>query len=105
VPFKDALGLEWNILGEKGEIRIKGPNAQIQIFGSTSIEVHDFESDKVVKIELRKGGFGELAPVIRNVARIYDAIAVGDKSVLCDFEGAFKRHELIEELYKQNPGI
>ena len=104
-PFKDAPGLEWNILGEKGEIRVKGPNAHIQIFGSTSIEIHDFETDKVEKVELRKGGFDELPPVHRNVARAYDAIAAGDKTVLCDFEGAVKRHEFIEEIYKQNPEV
>lgn len=65
-PFKDAPGLEWNILSEKEEIRIKGPSAHIQIFGLARIELHDFETDKVEKIELRKGGFDELPPVHRN---------------------------------------
>lgn len=104
-PVKDAPGLEWNILGEKGELRIKGPNAHIQMFGSTSIELHDFEMDMIEKIELRQGGFDDMSPITRNMARIYEAIAAGDKIVLCDFEGAVKRHEFIEEVYKQNPRV
>lgn len=105
MPFKDAPGLEWNIYGEKGEIRIKAPNAHIQIYGATSIELHDFQSDKIEKIEPKKGTFADMYPTHRNVARVYEAIAAGDKSVLCDFEGAVKRHEFIGEVYKQNPGV
>ncbi|KAJ5912558.1 NAD-binding Rossmann fold oxidoreductase family protein [Penicillium tannophilum] len=104
-PFKDAPGLEWSIYGEKGEIRIKGPSAHIQMSGTTSIELHDFQSDKVEKIEPKKATFANTNPAPRNVARVYEAIAARDKSVLCDFEGAVKRHEFIEEVYKQNPGV
>ena len=103
--MKDAQGLEWNILGENGELRIRGPNAHIRMLGWTSIELHDFEKDKIEKIELMKGGFDEMDPVTRNMARIYEAIAAEDKTVLCDFEGAVKRHEFIEQVYKQNPSV
>lgn len=102
--FKDTPGLEWNIYGEKGEIRIKGPSTNIQTFSTSSIEIYDFETDKVEKIEFKKGTFDEMAPVPRNVARLYEAIAAGDKSILCDFEGAVKRHNFIEGMYSQNPG-
>ncbi|KAJ5673385.1 NAD-binding Rossmann fold oxidoreductase family protein [Penicillium longicatenatum] len=105
MPFKDAPGMEWSIYGEKGEIRVKGPNAHIQIYGATSIELHDFQSDKVEKIEPVRGTFAEMPPTHRNVARVYEAISAGDKSVLCEFEGAVKRHEFIEEIYKQNAGV
>jgi predicted dehydrogenase len=101
-PFKGAPGLEWNIYGEKGEIRVKGPLAHVQMFGTTSIELFETDRDIVGNIELKKGTFEEMIPTHRNVARLYEAIAAGEKSVLCDFEGAVKRHELIEELYNQN---
>jgi predicted dehydrogenase len=41
-------------------------------------------------------------PINRNLARVYEAIAAGDKSLLCDFEDAVKRHHFIEEIYNQN---
>ncbi|GKZ38549.1 transcription regulator gal80 [Aspergillus brasiliensis] len=102
-PFKGSPGLEWSIYGEKGEIRISGPNSFIELSGTTSFELHDFNTDKVEKIELQKGTFAEMSPMNRNMARIYEAIAAGDKSILCDFEQAVKRHEFIEEIYNQNP--
>jgi predicted dehydrogenase len=101
-PFKDAPGLVWSIYGEKGEIRVKGPTTHIQMKGTTSIELHSFETDTVQKIELEKGAFDEMSPAQRNVARLYEAIAAGDNSVLCDFQGAVKRHELVDKLYRQN---
>ncbi|KAL4981262.1 hypothetical protein BDW68DRAFT_197315 [Aspergillus falconensis] len=104
-PFKGSPGLVWSIYGEKAEIRILGPSAFIELLGTTSIELHDFDTNVVEQIELKKGAFTEFGPMNRNLARVYEAIAAGDKSVLCDFEGAVKRHEFIEELYSQNPSV
>ncbi|KAL5001382.1 hypothetical protein BDV10DRAFT_182615 [Aspergillus recurvatus] len=104
-PFKGTPGLVWSIYGEKGEIRVLGPNAFIELVGTTSIELHDFDNDVVERIEFKKGEFAEFGPLNRNLARLYDAIAAGDKSLLCDFEGAVKRHEFIEEVYSQNPRV
>ncbi|KAF7586732.1 transcription regulator gal80 [Aspergillus hancockii] len=104
-PFKGSPGLEWRIYGEKGEVRIAGPNGYIEIFGTTRFELHEFNRDKVDTIELKKGTFAEMDPINRNVARVYEAIAAGDESVLCDFEEAVKRHEFIDEICRQNPGV
>ncbi|KAL4995191.1 hypothetical protein BDV10DRAFT_203221 [Aspergillus recurvatus] len=104
-PFKGSPGLEWSIYGEKGEIRIKGPSCYIEIVGTTSFELHDFETGKVSSIKLREGSFAEMCPMNRNMARLYEAIAAGDKSVLCDFEEAVRRHEFIEGIHKHNPGV
>jgi predicted dehydrogenase len=104
-PFKDTPGLVWSIYGEKGEIRILGPSAFIELAGTSSIELYDFDKDVVEQIEFKKGTFDEFGPLSRNVARVYEAIAARDKSLLCDFEGAVKRHEFIEEVYRQNPGV
>jgi hypothetical protein len=59
----------------------------------------------VEQIEYKKGTFAEFGPLNRNLARVYEAIAASDKSLLCDFEGAVKRHEFIKEVYRQNPGV
>ncbi|OJJ78040.1 hypothetical protein ASPBRDRAFT_191301 [Aspergillus brasiliensis CBS 101740] len=105
MPFKGLPGLEWSIYGEKGEIRVTGPNAFVEIFGTTKIELHDFTTDQVEQIELMKGTFAEMEPISRNLARVYEAIAVGDKRVLCNFEQAVRRHGFVEEVYKQNLGV
>ncbi|KFY54681.1 hypothetical protein V496_07194 [Pseudogymnoascus sp. VKM F-4515 (FW-2607)] len=104
-PFKGTPGLDWRIYGEKGEIRITGADAFIEIVGTTSFELHSFDTDEVEKIELKKGTFADMDPIARNVARVYEAIAAGDKSVLCDFKDAVKRHEFIENVYNQNPSV
>ncbi|CEJ62795.1 Putative NAD-binding Rossmann fold oxidoreductase family protein [Penicillium brasilianum] len=104
-PFKGSPGLEWSIYGEKGEIRITGPNAFIEIVGTNSIQLHDFATDEIVEIALKKGAFAEMGPLNRNVACVYEAIAAGDKTIFCDFERAVKRHQFIEEVYCQNPGV
>ncbi|KAE8391620.1 hypothetical protein BDV23DRAFT_171572 [Aspergillus alliaceus] len=54
-PFKGSPGLEWSIYGEKGEIRITGPSAFIEIVGTNSIQLHDSASDEVVEIALKNG--------------------------------------------------
>lgn len=106
LPFKGTPGLEWRILGDRGEIRVTGPSMHIQLAGCTSIEVHDFERDVVETVELRDAMAEELrGPLKGNLAREYEALAAGGSGVLCDFEGAVRRHELIEEIYRQNPGL
>jgi hypothetical protein len=43
-----------------------------------------------------------MSPINRNIARVYEAIAVGDYSFLCDFEDAVSRQEFIQEIDDQN---
>ncbi|KAJ5472304.1 hypothetical protein N7530_006305 [Penicillium desertorum] len=104
-PFKGSPGLEWSIYGEKGEIKIAGPSAFIEIVGTSSVQLHDFATDEIVELKLKNGTFAEMYPINRNLARVYEAIAAGDKSLLCDFEGAVKRHHFIEEVYNQNSQV
>ncbi|PCG91585.1 Hypothetical protein PENO1_093020 [Penicillium occitanis (nom. inval.)] len=104
-PFKGSPGLEWSIYGEKGEIRITGPSAFIEIVGTTSIQLHDFTTDEVVELQLKNRTSAPMDSKTRNVARIYEAIAVGANRLLCDFEGAVKRHQFIEEVYNQNSRV
>lgn len=102
--FKDTPGIDWRIYGEKGEIIIKAPNLHMQIFGGTSIDLHDFETDQVEKIDFLKETFDDYAPINRNVARLYEAVAAEDDSAFCTFERAVEHHRFLDTLYKQNEG-
>jgi predicted dehydrogenase len=106
-PFKGAPGLDWRIYGETGEIRLTAAGTFLQIgYPDMKIELHAFESDSVVEVEIPKdefdaadgGTFGGFAA--RNVGRLYKGLANGE--VNCSFEDAVERHEFLEELYKQN---
>lgn len=101
--FKDTPGQDWRIYGEKGEIRLTASGPFLQIgYPNIKIAVHDFVSNEVEEIEIGKDLFDNFALPVRNVARVYEAIANGDSSLLCSFEDAVERHRLIDMLYKAN---
>ena len=64
------------------------------------IEVHDFESDSVEEIEIPVDEVDALPMNARNVGRVYRAFANGEIS--CNFEDAVDRHQLIDEVYREN---
>jgi hypothetical protein len=74
----------------------------MQIFGGTSIRVHDFEKNEAKEVEFLKGEFDDMYPIHRNVARLYEAIAVEDRAAFCTFEQAVERHRFNDALYMQN---
>jgi predicted dehydrogenase len=101
--FKGTPGQDWRIYGEKGEIRLTASGPFLQIgYPDIAIAIHDFASNEVKEIDIGKDTFDGFNLPIRNVARVYEAIAGGDKSILCDFEDAVERHRLIDTLYKAN---
>lgn len=100
--FKDESGVDWRIYGEKGEIWVKALNMHMQIFGGTSIRLHDFEKDEVKEIDFLKEKFDDMYPIHRNVARLYEAVAAEDHAAFRTFEQAVKRHRFIDALYKHN---
>jgi predicted dehydrogenase len=101
-PFKGEAGVDWRIYGEKGEIWVKALNMHLQIFGGSSIHLHDFEEEDVKAIELLDEDFSDMYPIHRNVARLYEAVAAKDATAFCTFEQAVERHRFIRALYKQN---
>lgn len=100
--FKDQPSVDWRIYGEKGEIWVKASNMHMQIFGGSSIHLHDFENDEVKEIKFLEEEFDDMYPIHRNVARLYEAVAAEDATAFCSFEQAVKLHRFIEALYKQN---
>ncbi|KAI1809565.1 NAD-binding Rossmann fold oxidoreductase family protein [Poronia punctata] len=103
--FKGTAGLDWRILGTKGELRITSSGPLLSI-GSPDqkVEFHDLEKDEVVTVEVEKDGFDEELPLpARNVARIYEGIAgvEGRREFLCSFEDAVERHRFLDGLDKK----
>lgn len=100
--FKGTPGLDWRIYGSLGEIRITAPGPLLQIgYENEKIEVHDVKTDTVEELMV-EDEWAHLPQAARNVARVYEAIEGGDWELLCGFEDAIERHELIDEMYRQN---
>jgi predicted dehydrogenase len=106
-PFPGEPVLEWTIQGEKGEIRIISPeSAFLQVSDATVprvIEIHDFASNEVSKVEWKWEGWQEdLPPPARGIGALYESLAevktTGAKEKYLTFDAAVKRHELLENL-------
>lgn len=74
----------------------------MQIYGGTSIHLHDFEKDTVEEVQFLSEDLHEMPPIHRNVARLYEAVAAGDRTAFMTFEQAVERYRFIDALYKQN---
>jgi len=100
-PFPGTPGMEWDIYGEKGAIKVTSPGPFLQIgFEGMKILVQDGEGDKAEEIEIPGDEFDGYEHRARNVARVYKGLAAGE--INCTFEDAVERHELIDGIYKDN---
>ncbi|KAK4095989.1 NAD(P)-binding protein [Parathielavia hyrcaniae] len=112
-PFPGEAALEWTIHGEKGEIRIVSPQITFIHVGDDTvpriIEVHDFATDKVDKVEWDWEDWQKDLPFqARGVGALYeafaDAKAAGTGRPYVTFDLAAKRHEQLEELLSEWQG-
>lgn len=102
MPFPGTPGLEWRIYGEKGEIRLTTPSANLHFGGpGHTIQLHDPATDKVEDIQPPQDEHDDagLPWPARGPARIYDAFAAGEEGHYPTWEDAVKRHRLVEEMY------
>ena len=108
---KRALpALEWRIFGTKGEIRVTSYDTWALNIGGedTVVEVWNVDEGNVVReVEVKDDLEGVLPLKARNIARLYEAFAAGTdgekkREWYPDFEYAVKRHEVIEEMYREN---
>lgn len=97
-PFKGEPGLVWTINGEKGEIRLVAPGGPaLQAFAeSVAIDIYNYETDDVEKVEWNYGRFSELPVPARNIGALYEAYADGDTTKYPDFDHALKRHNQLD---------
>lgn len=100
-PFKGALGFEWIISGETGEIKVSGPGPALQAWDAGfTIELYDFAKDEVRNVAWEEEeGYPNLPGAARNVARLYEAFAAGNPNLYPDFDNAALRHAEIEALF------
>ncbi|KAL2127594.1 hypothetical protein VTI74DRAFT_10449 [Chaetomium olivicolor] len=106
-PFPGEPALEWTINGEKGEIRIISPQTTFIAVGDAAapriIEVHDFETNEVEKVEWDWEEWQQELPIpARNIGALYEAFAEAKQSSTEEryrtFEDATRRHVQLEGL-------
>ncbi|KAF4973156.1 hypothetical protein FSARC_500 [Fusarium sarcochroum] len=105
-PFPGEPHFSLSINGEKGEIRLRvmgGTSLHASgISSPVTLEVHDFETDKVEEIEWKWEDWQEEIPIIsRSVAAVYDQFAEGGKEGLVSFDDALLRHEQLQGLLEE----
>lgn len=101
--FPGEPGLTWAINGEKGEIRLQafsGATLHANSYDApVTLEVHDFASDKVEKVDWSWQDWQEALPVVgRSIAVLYDKFADGPFEGQPTFETALVRHEQLETI-------
>lgn len=100
-PFHGEPALVWTINGEKGEIRVTSPSAATlgAFAAEVIVEVHDFETDQVQRIDWSWLDWQEELPVMsRNIGTLYDNFAVGKGDTDASFKDALVRHEQLESI-------
>lgn len=105
-PYPGDPAFVWTINGEKGEIRVVSQVVSFIQVGSddhpATLEVHDFETDKVEKVEWEYEEWQKELPVAaRNVGSLYEAFAAaqeGGEVQYATFEDAYQRHKQLDEL-------
>jgi hypothetical protein len=100
-PFPGEPPLWLTINGEKGEIRLtNGAAASVHSSADPElikIEVHDFESDEVERVQWDWAEWQkELPAIARSIGSIYEEFAKGDEGVYATFEDALALHEQLE---------
>ncbi|KAF1830716.1 NAD(P)-binding protein [Decorospora gaudefroyi] len=107
-PWPEEPPLVWTINGEKGELRLTS-------WASTSlsiafphlpvvIDVHDYESDTVERVEWKWEAWQEDLPVpARNIGLVYEAYATGDDQAWPHFQDALATHKQLEDLLAEFP--
>lgn len=104
-PFPGELPLWWTVNGEKGEIRLTssaGTSLHAAAYDddtSVTIEVHDFETGKVDKVEWDWAEWQKELPVAaRSVGAVYEAFATGKGGDYPTFRDALALHEELERV-------
>lgn len=100
-PFKGTPGMEWQIYGEKGEIRITASGPFLQI-GYPDMKVEVQVGEEVEEVAVEGDVFDDLGLPARNVARVYEALARGVNT--CSWEDAVERHALLERMERETGG-
>ncbi|PVI07496.1 NAD-P-binding protein [Periconia macrospinosa] len=104
-----STGLSWTLYGTKATILITGPNSFLNIADATSsgfkIEVFEHESGTTEEVVVDGGEWSSEEKGVplfgRNVARLYEAFADGEKEAVLGWEEAVQRHEFVKSVYEK----
>jgi predicted dehydrogenase len=98
--FPGTPNMDWRILGTNGEIRLTGPSESLNVGRKdTKVELYDVGSGKIEILVGDPSPLDELPFMAHNIARQYEAFRKGEWYP--DFEWAVRRHEIIDEMWKQ----
>lgn len=100
-PFPDEPPLVWTVNGERGELRLiatGGTTLHASAYSApVTIELHDFETDKVEQVSWDWETWqAELPMISRSIGMVYERLANGDNTGIASFEDALVRHRQLE---------
>lgn len=99
--FKGTPALIWSIVGEKGEIRVEGEQANLHAVSTGfKILLQSKGSDEVETVEWRNemAERGLQGPA-QNTGSLYEAFATRKEGSWPGFEQALERHRMLEEVW------
>ncbi|KAL7907295.1 putative oxidoreductase [Trichoderma velutinum] len=101
-PLPSTPGMQWRIVGDKGEILITGAKPNIQLgIENASIQLYDATTGSSKEIPIPTDKNSTLPTVAQNIGRLYDAFA-DDSPEYSTFQGALIKHRLINELFRSS---
>jgi predicted dehydrogenase len=101
-PIGPGEGLNWRILGEKGEVSVTASGTWLQCgYPDSKIRLFDNRSEKIEEILIPQDEWDNLPLPAQNVARLYEAFADGRTDEFPDWSHAIQRHKMIDEMYSK----
>ncbi|GIJ84621.1 transcription regulator gal80 [Aspergillus pseudoviridinutans] len=94
--FDDGEGLVWDIIGDKGQIRLNGSSIMLNL-GATDfkIRVKDYESNRIEVAKLHQ--HLDLPLAAQNVGRLYENFA--DGKTVPTFDDAVRLHQFLDAIF------
>ncbi|CAG7959249.1 unnamed protein product [Penicillium olsonii] len=97
--FQEGEGLVWDIIGEKGQIRVTGATIMLNIGAENyKIQAKDYATGKIETVPMHQKL--PLPLLSQNIGMMYERFADG-KSVPT-FEDAVRRHEFLDAVFTSN---
>ncbi|KAF5003672.1 hypothetical protein FDECE_9782 [Fusarium decemcellulare] len=94
--FEEGDGLVWDIIGEKGQIRVTGATIMFNIGADNyKVQVKDYATGKVERVPMHDKL--PLPLLSQNVGMVYEKFA--DGGFVPTFEDAVKRHEFLDAVF------
>ncbi|PIG89808.1 hypothetical protein AARAC_005856 [Aspergillus arachidicola] len=94
--FQEGDGLVWDIIGEKGQIRVTGGTIMFNIGADNyKIQVKDYANGNIETIPLHEKL--PLPLLAQNVGMVYEKFADGE--IVPTFEDAVRRHEFLDAMF------